>query len=131
AAKGEAFQLFKSHRPDYKDGGQVRDFIWVGDTVKVMLWLYDNPRISGLFNVGTGLARSFADLAEAVYNAAGKKPAIQYRDMPAEIRNSYQYYTQARMDKLTRAGYDKPFTSLEEGVRLYVQEYLAKPDQYV
>jgi ADP-L-glycero-D-manno-heptose 6-epimerase len=129
--EGKPFQLFKSHRPDFKDGGQLRDFIWVGDVVKVMLWLFDNPKVSGLFNVGTGQARSFADLAAATYRAAGKEPLIAYRDMPAELQEKYQYFTQANMKKLLAAGYNAPFTSLEEGVRLYVQGYLAKPEHYV
>lgn len=130
AARGEAFSLFKSHHPDYHDGGQLRDFIWVGDCVDVMLWLYHHPRINGLFNVGTGIARSFLDLAKAVYVAAGQEPTITYRAMPEALQRQYQYFTQANMAKLKAAGYTKPFTSLEEGVRLYVQEYLAKEDSY-
>lgn len=131
AARNEAFSLFKSHRPDVPDGGQLRDFIWVGDIVKVMLWFLDHPKIGGLFNVGTGKARNFADLAVAVYQAAGKAPQIRYRDMPEELRDKYQYFTEADMGKLRAAGYTSPFTSLEDGVRLYVQDYLMQKDRYL
>lgn len=131
AARGEGFPLFKSHNPQYEDGGQVRDFIWVGDCVNVMLWLYEHPRITGLFNLGTGNARSFADLAVAVYRAAGKAPLIQYREMPEELRAKYQYFTEADMGKLRAAGYTAPFATLEDGIKIYVQDYLAKADPYL
>ncbi|MCB9991252.1 MAG: ADP-glyceromanno-heptose 6-epimerase [Rhodospirillales bacterium] len=127
---GATAKLFKSHDPDYEDGGQLRDFVYVGDCVSVMLWLYDNPDVSGLFNVGTGKARSFKDLAEAVFKAAGMEPKIQYIDMPQELRGKYQYFTEADMTKLREAGYDKPFADLEDGVREYVQDFMAKDDQY-
>jgi ADP-L-glycero-D-manno-heptose 6-epimerase len=128
---GEAARLFKSHRPDCPDGGQKRDFIWVGDCVDVMLWLYDHPQVNGLFNCGTGEARSFADLALAVFAAAGKPSKIVYFDMPPELRPRYQYFTEARMERLRAAGYTKPFTPLEEGVGRYVRDYLAADDPYV
>lgn len=127
---GAAARLFKSHHPDYQDGGQLRDFIWVGDVVDVMLWLYDNPGVNGLFNVGTGKARSFKDLAEATFAAAGKPSKINYVDMPETLRPKYQYYTQADMTKLIAAGYDKPFTELEDGIAKYVRDYLSKTDPY-
>jgi ADP-L-glycero-D-manno-heptose 6-epimerase len=127
---GAAARLFKSHHPDYQDGGQLRDFVWVGDCVDVMLWLYDNPGVSGIFNVGTGKARSFKDLAEATFKAAGKAPKINYIDMPETLRPKYQYYTQADMSKLRAAGYSKPFTELEDGVGQYVRDYLSKADPY-
>ncbi len=127
---GAAAKLFRSYHPDYGDGGQLRDFVYVGDCVSVMLWLYDNPEVSGLFNVGTGKARSFKDLAEAVFKAANLKPKINYIDMPDELRGKYQYFTQADMSKLHGAGYDRPFTGLEDGVRLYVQEFMACEDRY-
>ena len=130
AAKGEPAVLFKSHNPAYPDGGQMRDFIWVGDCVAVMLWLVDNPQVNGLFNVGTGAARSFADVARATYAACGRNARIEYVDTPAEIRDKYQYFTQARMDRLRQAGYAAPFTTLEDGVRLYVQRFLGTPDPY-
>jgi ADP-L-glycero-D-manno-heptose 6-epimerase len=131
AARGETCTLFKSHNPDYADGGQLRDFVWVGDCVKVMLWLFDHPKISGLFNLGTGQARSFKDLAKAVYVAAGKDPQIIYRDMPEELRGKYQYYTQADMSKLRAMGYEEPFTKLEDGACMYVQNYLSHEDKYL
>lgn len=127
---GAAARLFKSHRPDYKDGGQMRDFVYVDDCVDVMLWLYDNPQVNGLFNVGSGKARSFKDLAEAVFSAAGKPPKINYIDMPETLREKYQYFTEADMSKLRAAGYTKPMTELEEGVRLYVQQFMAQEDAY-
>ena len=128
---GAAARLFKSHHPDYQDGGQLRDFVWVGDCVDVMLWLYDNPNVSGIFNVGTGKARSFKDLAEATFKAAGKPSKINYIDMPEGLREKYQYYTQADMTKLRAAGYDKPFTELEDGIGKYVRDFLSKSDPYM
>jgi len=130
AAAGAAYQLFRSHHPNYPDGGQLRDFIWIDDVVEVMMWAYDNPHINGLFNVGTGKARSFLDLATSVYRAVGREPLIKYRDTPIEIRDKYQYFTEARIDRLRAAGYDRSFTSLEEGVETYVKRYLAAADRY-
>ena len=131
ALREEAFALFKSHRPDYDDGGQLRDFVWVGDAVDVMLWLRDHEDVSGLYNVGSGKARSFADLAKATYRAAGKEPQLTYRDMPENLRAKYQYFTEAKLGKLAAAGYDiGRMTPLEEGVRRYVQDYLTKEDPY-
>jgi ADP-L-glycero-D-manno-heptose 6-epimerase len=118
--------LFKSHRPEYRDGEQKRDFIYVADAVAVTLYFYDHPEISGLFNCGTGEARTWIDLANALFAAIGQKPNIIFVDMPESIRDKYQYYTQADMTKLRRAGYSRPFTSIEEGVRKYVIEYLSK-----
>lgn len=128
---GAAARLFKSYNPQYPDGGQIRDFVYVRDCVDVMLWLYANPQVSGLYNVGAGKGRSFNDLAAAVFAAAGKKPKIHYIDMPAELTAKYQYYTEADVGKLRKAGYDKPFTALEDGVRDYVQNFLMKEDQYL
>jgi len=122
--------LFRSHRPDFADGGQRRDFVWVGDCVDVMLWLYRSPGVSGLFNLGTGRARTFADLATAVFHAMCRPPAIDYVDMPANVRDQYQYHTEARMQRLAAAGYNGPFTSLEDGVARYVRDYLAAADGY-
>lgn len=127
---GAAARLFKSYHPSYGDGGQLRDFVYVDDCVSVMLWLYQNPKVSGLFNVGTGKARSFKDLALATFAAAGMEPKINYTDMPEELKGKYQYYTQADMTKLREAGYTSPFTELEEGVRQYVQHFMAQSDQY-
>jgi ADP-L-glycero-D-manno-heptose 6-epimerase len=130
AKAGRTARLFKSHNPDYPDGGQLRDFVWVGDCVDVMMWLVDNEGVSGLFNCGTGKARSFADLAGTVYRALGKEPAIEYVPTPEAIREKYQYFTEARLDRLRAAGYRRPFTSLEDGVTGYVQGYLDRPDPY-
>lgn len=127
---GAAAKLFKSHNPDYEDGGQLRDFIYVQDCVDVVMWLLENPEVNGLFNVGTGKARSFKDLAEATFAANDTAPKINYTDMPQQLRGKYQYYTQAEMDKLKAAGYTKPFTSLEDGIARYVQGYLLKDDPY-
>ncbi len=129
-AAGEPAQLVKSHNPKYEDGGQMRDFVWVGDAVDIMLWLYDNQKVSGLFNVGTGTARTFKDLATAVFSAVDRDPDIAYVDTPEDIRDKYQYFTEAKMGRLQKAGYDKPFTSLEDGVRTYVKDYLGKDDMY-
>ncbi len=130
AAAGEPALLFASHHPDYADGGQLRDFIWVGDCVEVVLWLLDNPGIGGLFNCGTGQARSFADLAGAVFRALEREPEIDYIPTPANIRDRYQYFTEADMSRLRDAGYERPFTSLEDGVAAYVEDYLAAADRY-
>ncbi|NIA71940.1 ADP-glyceromanno-heptose 6-epimerase [Pelagibius litoralis] len=129
-SRGEGAKLFQSHHPDYADGGQLRDFIWVDDCVAVMLWLYDNPAVSGLFNVGTGKARSFADLARAVFAAMEQPENISYVPTPEAIRDKYQYFTEATMARLRAAGYEKPFTELEEGVARYVKDFLVKPDPY-
>ena len=130
AKRGEAFPLFKSYNAAYADGGQLRDFVWVGDCVAVMLWLLDNPTVSGLFNVGSGKARSFADLAKAVCEAAGAKPMIAFRDMPENLRGKYQYFTEADLTKLRKAGFAAPTTSLEDGVKHYVR-YLSGEDKYL
>lgn len=130
AKEDAAYQLFRSHNPKYKDGGQLRDFIWVGDVVDVMMWLLDNPQVSGIFNVGTGTARTFLDLASTVYGALGKTPKIKFQDTPVAIRDKYQYFTQANMERLRAAGYDKSFTSLEDGVTQYVQHFLDQSDRY-
>jgi ADP-L-glycero-D-manno-heptose 6-epimerase len=123
-------RLFRSHNPDYADGGQERDFVWVGDCVDIMMWLYDNPDKSGIFNTGTGGARSFADLARACFAAMGQEEQIEFFDTPENIRRHYQYHTQAAMARLRLAGYDQAPTVLEEGVRRYIQEYLASNDPY-
>ncbi len=123
-------RLFKSHRPDFDHGGQSRDFIHVDDCVDVVLWLLETPGASGLFNVGTGRARSFRDLALACFAAAGRTAEIDYIDMPEAIRGQYQYWTEAPMAKLRAAGYEGQFTPLEEGVRRYWQDYLLTGDRY-
>jgi len=130
ANRGETAKLFQSHRAEYEDGGQLRDFVSVDDCVKVMMWLLDNPDVSGLFNCGTGQARPFKDLAAAVYTALGLEPSIEYVPTPEHLRDKYQYYTQADMSKLHEAGYGEEFTSLEEGVRAYVQDFLYTADPF-
>jgi ADP-L-glycero-D-manno-heptose 6-epimerase len=130
AAAGEAVTLFRSHREGVADGGQLRDFVYVGDCVQVLLWLLDNPKVNGIFNLGTGTARSFADLATALFAAVGKPARLAYVEMPAAIRPNYQYFTQARMERLRSLGYSRAFTSLEDGVREYVHGYLSRPDRY-
>ncbi|MDP7651958.1 MAG: ADP-glyceromanno-heptose 6-epimerase [Rhodospirillales bacterium] len=131
AADGKAARLFKSHHPDYTDGGQMRDFVWIEDCVDIALWFMDNPQVLGLFNCGTGEARTFVDLASAVYHALGKEPLIEYRPTPEALRERYQYFTEAAMDRLFAAGYPRDrITSLEHGVTQYVQGYLSGPDPY-
>ncbi len=130
AVNGETLTLFRSHRSDVPDGGQKRDFVYVRDCVDVMLWLLDHPDVNGLFNLGTGQARSFEDLARAIFAALGRPADVSYIDMPTVIRPNYQYFTEASMDRLRMAGYAQPFTSLAEGVRDYVQRYLSLPDRY-
>lgn len=123
-------RLFRSHRPDYPDGGQRRDFVWVGDCSALMLWALDRGESSGVINCGTGEARSFAELAAAVFAAMGREPVIDYVDTPEHIRRHYQYFTEADMGRVRAAGFAAPFTSLEEGVRRYVEEHLATDDRY-
>lgn len=123
-------RLFKSHRPDYADGGQRRDFVWVGDVVDAMIWLYRNPQISGLFNLGSGVARSFHDLARATFAAMKLPESITFIDMPESLRAKYQYFTQADMTRLRAAGWTGGGTDLEVGVARYVQDYLLQPDPY-
>lgn len=118
-------RLFKSYKADYADGEQVRDFVYVKDAVEVTLFCGGNEKASGLFNCGTGQARSWNDLAKAVFTAMGREPQIEYIDMPEALRGKYQYFTQADMSKLRAAGYDRPFTTLEDGIRDYVQGHLA------
>ncbi len=127
---GRALQLFRSYRPEYPDGGQLRDFVYVKDCVDVVLWLLDHERVSGLFNLGTGQARSWLDLAKALFDAADRPVAIEFIDMPGALIEKYQYFTQARMDRLRAAGYVRPFTPLEHGVSQYIRRYLAAPDRY-
>jgi len=130
-AGGAPARLFRSTEPGLPDGEQKRDFIWVGDVIEVLLWLMDTPGVSGLFNLGTGQARSYLDLAHAVCDAAGMPRNVTFIDMPEALRGQYQSFTQAELGGLRGAGYAGQFTPLEEGVRRYVQEHLAKADPYV
>jgi ADP-L-glycero-D-manno-heptose 6-epimerase len=129
AKAGKPVRLFKSHRDGIGDGEQKRDFIYVDDAVAVMRWLLDTPAVSGIFNVGTGKARSFRDLIVAMFRALGHAPNIEYVNMPPTIRDQYQYFTQAKVENLRKAGYNADFTSLEEGVNRYVT-FLNQPDRY-
>lgn len=122
----EKVKLFRSHRPDFKDGGQSRDFVYVKDITKVIRFLMRYQPASGLYNLGTGHARSFHDLAAATFHAMGREPEIEFVDTPLDIRDKYQYFTEADMGKLHHAGYNEPFHTLEEGVTDYVQNYLMK-----
>ncbi len=130
AAAGQPVTLFRSGRAEVPDGGQRRDFVYVRDCVEVILWLLEHPEVNGLFNLGTGKARSFAELAHALYAALERPAQLEFIDMPVEVRAQYQYFTQARMERLRAAGYTAVFTPLEEGVRDYVQRYLTRADPY-
>ncbi len=127
---GRPVQLFRSHRDGIADGDQRRDFICVDDAVRVLMWLLSADQVNGIFNVGTGQARSFRELIEAAYAARGADPKIEYIDMPEAIRGSYQYFTQANVARLIAAGYNGGFTPLEDAVRGYVQGYLDRDDPY-
>ncbi len=118
-------RLFKSHRAEYRDGAQERDFVYVDDAVAETLFFFDHPEISGLYNCGTGTARTWLDLANALFTAMNKQPSIVFVDMPTEIRANYQYHTQADLTKLRKSGYSAPFISIEDGVRKYVSDYLS------
>jgi ADP-L-glycero-D-manno-heptose 6-epimerase len=124
-------RLFKSYRDDCADGEQRRDFVWVGDCVRVMLWMLEHGEVSGLFNVGTGSATSYNVVARSVARALGVDPVIEYIDMPDSVRNQYQYFTQADLTKLRSVGYDAPFTSVPDGVDKYVRGFLATDDIYL
>ena len=135
AAKGEPYTLFRSHNPAYADGEQLRDFIFVDDCCDVMIWLMLEARnfdggAGALFNLGSGRARTFLDLAAAVYGAAGQPLLVNFRDTPQDIRGQYQYFTEAKMDRLRAAGYAKAFTTLEDGVQTTIARALSQPDPY-
>ncbi len=127
--KGQV-KLFRSHNPNYKDGEQLRDFVYVKDVADVCLFLMKEKPASGIYNLGSGKARTFLDLAKNTFYALGKEPNIDFVDTPVDIRDKYQYFTEADMSKLINAGYNKAFTSLEEGVKDYVQNYLAGKKYY-
>lgn len=119
-------RLFKSCNQNYADGGQLRDFVYVKDICDVMYWMLEHPEVNGLFNLGTGRAQSFKELAEATFYALGLEPNIEYIDMPEHLKKKYQYYTKAEMGKLREVGYSKEFMNLEAGARDYVQNHLDK-----
>lgn len=130
AKSNRLFPLFKSANPSFKNGEQMRDFIYVDDAVDIVLWLIQHPEISGIFNIGTGHARTYLDVLKAVYEALGEKPEWDFIELPADVKEKYQYFTQADVQKLRSVGYTKPFTTIEEGVTKYVKEYLDTEDQY-
>jgi len=123
-------KLFRSHNPEYKDGEQLRDFVYVKDVVEVLTFMMREKKENGLYNLGSGKARSFKALVNATFKALGKESAISYIDTPEDIRDKYQYFTQANMNKLILAGYSKSFTDLESGVKDYVQHYLIDKNYY-
>jgi ADP-L-glycero-D-manno-heptose 6-epimerase len=124
-------RLFKSHRPEYADGGQLRDFVYIKDCIEVMWWLLENRDANGIFNVGTGISRSWNDLINAVFAAMQLPARIEYFDMPEALRNQYQYFTEAKMDKLRAAGCPVVFRALEDSVRDYVTGHLMQADPYL
>jgi ADP-L-glycero-D-manno-heptose 6-epimerase len=126
----DTVKLFRSDRPEVEDGMQRRDFVYVKDAASVVCWFLQGTAPSGIYNLGTWQARAFRDLATAVMVSCGREPHITWIDMPDDLKGKYQYYTQADMDKLRAAGYDRPFHTLEDGVRDYVQNYLMQPDPY-
>lgn len=123
-------KLFRSHRPDFNDGEQLRDFVYIKDVVKVIYFLYSNKVKSGIYNLGTGKGRTFLDLANAVFSAMALPSNIEFIDTPADIRDKYQYYTEAKMNKLIHQGYQESFTSLEDAITDYVQNYLMQNKYY-
>jgi ADP-L-glycero-D-manno-heptose 6-epimerase len=130
AKAGRAVRLFKSHRSGIADGDQRRDFIYVDDAVAIVRWLLETPSVSGIFNVGTGIARSFRDMIIALFQALARPPRIEYVDMPPAIRDKYQYFTQAEVENLRRAGYNAGFTPLDQAVGRYVNDFLDRADRY-
>lgn len=130
-AAGAAVRLYSSSNPSYENGGQMRDFVYVKDVVDVMLWILNNPDVSGIFNVGTGKARTYNDVAKAVFQAMDMPPKISYVDMPQQLLERYQYFTQAKIDKLRAAGFDQPFTELEDAVKDYIENYMKCADPYL
>ncbi len=124
-------RLFKSYKPEFDDGGQMRDFVYVKDCVEVLWWLVKNRRVNGIFNLGTGKARTWNDLVHSVFSAMAADPRIEYIDMPPAIRDQYQYFTEAKMEKIARVGCPVNFLSLEDAVRDYVTGYLLNPDPYL
>ncbi len=130
AKAGRPVRLFKSHREGIADGDQKRDFIYVDDAVAVVRWLIETPTVSGLFIVGSGTARSFRDLALAMFRALGREPVIEYIDMPPTLRERYQYFTEGKVEKLRCAGYNGGWTPLEDAVATYIGRFLDQPDRY-
>ena len=129
--KEGVLRLFRSYKSEYPDGGQKRDFIYVKDAIEAMIWFYQNPKVKGIYNLGTGKAQSWNELARAIFKACGKKENIEYIDMPESIRNQYQYFTEADLTKLRSAGCPTAFGPVESGVTDYIQHHLLKKDPYL
>ena len=129
-SKTGGMNLFKSHNPKFSDGGQMRDFIYVKDVVKVLYWLMHHRKNSGLYNLGSGQARSFLDLVEAVFVTMDRDKKISFIDTPIDIRDKYQYFTEAKMEKLKSIGYPHTFTTLESGIHDYISNYLKNNKRY-
>ena len=128
--KNEPIKLFRSHKDGFQDGGQLRDFVYVKDCTSMMMWLFESQPTSGIFNMGTGQARSFLDLMKAIGLALEKPILVEYIDIPENIRNQYQYFTEAKMDKIKNIGNTVNLSSIEAGVRDYVINHLVKEDVY-
>ncbi|MEQ8653832.1 MAG: ADP-glyceromanno-heptose 6-epimerase [Kiloniellales bacterium] len=128
--EADSVRLFKSHRAGIADGEQMRDFVYVGDCVKVVLWLLETYGVSGLFNIGTGRAESFNEMARSVFAALNRVPKIEYVPTPEAIRERYQYFTEAKMERLRAAGYERPFLSVRDGVHRYLHDHLLQEDRY-
>jgi ADP-L-glycero-D-manno-heptose 6-epimerase len=126
-----ALCLFQSHKTDYQDGEQLRDFIYVRDCTRIMAWMLEHPSTAGLFNIGSGTPRSFNDLAAATFSALDRQPVINYTPMPETLKNKYQYYTCADITKLRQAGFSEKLTSIEDGIKEYVQHYLSTDNPYL
>lgn len=131
ASNAGTVRLFRSYNSQYPDGGQMRDMIYVKDITRVVLWLLDHPNVSGLFNLGTGKPRTFMDMAKAAFAALDHAPKISFIDMPETLVHKYQYYTEAKMERLRAAGFADAFTTVEEGIRDYMLNYLTKEDPYL
>jgi len=129
--KDGSLKLFKSYKPEYPDGGQKRDFIYVKDAVEAMMWFYQNPKVKGIYNLGSGKAQSWNELAEAIFKACGKPKKIEYIEMPESLKGQYQYFTEADLSKLNKAGCTVKFRPLEKAVADYIQNYLLKKDAHL
>lgn len=129
--QGNTLQLFKSYKPEYNNGEQCRDFIWIQDCVNVVLWMIKHPTVSGIYNVGSGTPRTFNDVANIISSVLKKECAIEYIEMPKGLKEQYQYHTQANISKLRSVGYNLPMTSLEEGISFYIRDFLNTYDRYL
>lgn len=129
--KGNTLQLFKSYKPEFNNGEQCRDFVWIQDCVDVVLWMIKHPTVSGIYNVGSGTPRTFNDVANIISSVLKKEGTIEYVEMPEGLKEQYQYHTQANISKLRSVGYNLPMTSLEDGISFYIKDYLNTYDRYL